>query len=193
MSAYPSLALRTWRILPWSPNPLMRMTDRLESLVRCALLIGCLLAVPIAGAVGTTTYTATAARIHTENQGKTAVAATLLADPEFDKATHGYTASADWTSAGGTVTAPVPTVATATRGDRVTVWLGSDGKPVADPRRPSDAAVAGIGAAAAILMSALIIAVGADLGIHWVADRRRHARWDREWRQVNRPLKEDKQ
>lgn len=52
LSAYPSLSIRIWRARPWNANPLMRVTDRFESLIRVLAVVVILVAVPTAAAAG---------------------------------------------------------------------------------------------------------------------------------------------
>ncbi|MFD6463900.1 hypothetical protein ACFWFG_38600, partial [Streptomyces roseolus] len=56
MPKQPRPAARMWQLRPWNSNPLMRGSDRCETLVRMLAALAVLVAVPLAGAAGTASY-----------------------------------------------------------------------------------------------------------------------------------------
>ncbi|WP_280470266.1 Rv1733c family protein [Nocardia brasiliensis] len=199
MSDYPSLPVRAWRMRPWQKNVLFRPTDRLLALVWMMAVVAMLAAVPVAGAVGTAGYTSAAARISAENAPKTAVPGTITADPERTVSTSGRGESAaeraeapvQWMRDGRTGTATVEVASDAKRGEQVSIWLDSDAALTSPPR--SSGVAAGEGATRGLLV--VLGCWGAALALVAITGRtvttRHSARWDREWRDLDRPIGTD--
>lgn len=191
MLKYPSPVVRMWRARPWNSNPLMRGSDRFEALVRMLAAAVLLLAIPIAGAVGTAGYTAAAARIGADNSTKVVVTAAVTGKSERTSTTMAraevsaehFTAPVSWHQDGHSGTATVEVPAQTNPGDEVSVWLAADGNPTGPPQGPGVAVGAGVGAALAVLAGVcggalVLVAVAA-----WILGGRRNARWELEWRQ----------
>ncbi|MBF6223069.1 hypothetical protein IU479_33860 [Nocardia abscessus] len=183
---------RLWSLQPCSPNRLMRPSDRIESAVRVITAIAVLIAVPIAGALGTEAYTDTSAEIRTEKSTKSLVHAVIMDEP-VKVAAHRYEARARWSEAGYTGNAVVPVEATMHRGDRVDLWLDTAGAPTTRPRHPDAAVVTGIGVGVCVLVGVWLCGWCLVNGTALLLGRRRSARWDREWRQLCRAIREDTQ
>ncbi|MFE9324986.1 hypothetical protein ACIHDR_19130 [Nocardia sp. NPDC052278] len=183
---------RLWWLRPWSPNPLLRPSDRIEAALRLLVALAVVAAIPVAGALGTTAYTDATARIRTEDAAKSAVSAMITDEPERTPS-HLLEARVRWTHDGrpGTATMRVPIHAAP--GDHVRVWLGSDGTPTAAPRRPGAAVLTGIGVGVVVLNGTWVIAWLLMQGALWLLGRRQGVGWDRQWRQFNGPIKEDRQ
>lgn len=146
-----SRTARLWRCRPWNANPLMRWPDRLLAAVRILVAVLVLVSVPVAGAVGTITYTDDAADIRAQRAGATVVTALVLQRPERTPA-HLYRARVSWPGASGSSVATVTVVRKISEGDRIPVWVNASGNPIPDPRAPSAAVMSGIGAAMVILI-----------------------------------------
>ncbi len=195
---FASARLRWYRILgPWSRNPLLRPSDRLQAGFRIFAAVLILAAVPVCCSFGTAQYTQTLARIKAGNAAQTAVTATLTADPvetvggtgmHDSEVTIGndWQAAVVWTEQGRHGSAKVVVPATARRGDRIQVWLGPDGSPSAGPLPTSVAAFRGIGSAITMLLVVVSAVVFSTWGLGQLLDRRRSARWEAEWRSVDR-------
>ncbi|MFF3227190.1 hypothetical protein ACFYV7_30640 [Nocardia suismassiliense] len=123
---------------------------------RIAALVVLMAGVLIAGAAGLRSYTTVAAESHS-GASKYAVGATLIEEPE-QVASYRYQAKTQWHRAGRDETATVTVPRTATRGDRLTVWLDADDAPTSAPRTITHAVMAAIGAAVVALVSAGIAA-----------------------------------
>ncbi|UFS97973.1 hypothetical protein [Nocardia huaxiensis] len=193
MTRNPHLPLRLWRLGPWNSNPLMRGSDRCQTVIRLLVIALALLAVPLAGAGGTAAYAGSVERIKVDNAGKTAVTATLTAEPEpkgpFARyAPPRYEAPVRWERDGRTETATLVVDHTATAGSEVPLWIDEAGRPTSMPRLPSSAAWDGIGTAAAILMAVWVSAVAIDRSIDYLLTRRRGIRWEAELRELSRPI-----
>lgn len=197
MSYSSTLPLRLWRVHPLSTNPLMRASDRFEMVVRVLVIALALLAVPMAGAAGTATYTSSAERIRAENSSKVLVTGTVTADPvrrikaERYGGEEWFEASVQWYVDGRATTATVGVPAAAERGDDVPVWIGPDGTATGAPQSPDVAAVAGISRGLLVLLAVWSGAVAVIALLDWLLSSRRSARWESEWRCLNRPMGHD--
>jgi len=179
-------ARRWWRMAPWNTNPLMRPSDRLRSALAIFAVAVCIASVPFAVAAGTASYTDAADRTRAEDAAETPVTATLVMDPVYDRSARGIYAQASWRRAGSLTTTFIGVPVGAVRGDRIRVWLDSDGAPVAPPPWANAAPWIGIGVSVGIVFG---ICCAAALSVEFV--RRRIARanssqWDRRWRSFDR-------
>ncbi|WP_327098095.1 hypothetical protein OIE68_04300 [Nocardia vinacea] len=184
--------LRLWWLRPWRPNPLLRPLDRLEAMLRIMVAVAVVVAIPIAAALGTTAYTDTAARIRTENAAKSAVSAVITEEPQRTPS-HLLEARVQWLQDGRPGIATVRVRGSAVHGDHVTVWLGPDGAPTGPPRPPNVAAMTGIGVGVVVLNGTWVVAWLLLQGTVWLLERRRRVQWDQQWRNLNRPITEDRQ
>ncbi|QBS45344.1 hypothetical protein DMB37_39965 [Nocardia sp. CS682] len=170
----------------------MRPSDRFEALLRLLAVVAVLVVVPVAGALGTEAYIDAAADIRIQNATKSSVSAVITAEPTESSA-YRLEARAQWSENGRSGTAMVPVRRNAQIGDHVTVWLGPDGVPTTEPRRSDEAAMTGIGVGVVVLVSTWLCGWCLVRGTGWLLDRHRGARWDTEWRQLSRPIREDRQ
>lgn len=182
MSTYPLLPQRMWNMRPWRASPLMRASYRVESVLHAALIVLIALALPVAGAFGTSTYTARveqsdriAASVHT-------VQAVVDADPKPKDSLLGVApVTVHWGLDGRTHTG-VAMVATENKaGDKVPVWIDANGNQAAKPPSRSEA----LPDAVAIAVGAFGLFTAAMLTVWHVAGRlmdwHRRADWAREW------------
>ncbi|MEU7143959.1 hypothetical protein ABZ942_31260 [Nocardia sp. NPDC046473] len=181
-----------WSRQPWSPNPLLRASDRFEALLRIVAVLAVVVAVPVAGALGTAAYTDSARQINAENAAKHSVTAVLTED-STESAAHEFQAHVRWDDNGRAGAAVVPVRRSLQVGDHATVWLGQDGAPTTEPRPSAAAAMTGIGVGATVLGSTWFVGWCLVHGARWLLDARRNARWAHEWRQLSRPIREDRQ
>jgi hypothetical protein len=186
VAQYPSVAIRMLRMQPWNPNPLMRFPDRLLAVLRILAVLICLAVIPLAGAVGTDTYTSTAEQIRSDNAAKVLVTATVTAEPSYGGDGRHRDATVQWNHDGRTATATAPVPRTASRGDQVTIWLGPDGTPAAPPAPYGRATARGIIAAAYVLVGTWLGAVLIVQAADWWLLRRHGARWEEQWRLFDR-------
>ncbi|MBF6239298.1 hypothetical protein IU474_19820 [Nocardia otitidiscaviarum] len=192
-----NLPVRLWRVQPWNPNPLMRASDRWEALIWLVAVLAALVAVPLAGAIGTTAYTGAAARIAAEDAGKTRVTATVVGMPDDVTGAGGgvrverFPATVRWDADGRTGEADVNLSTPAVAGADAEVWLGVDGTPTAPPAKPGSAAAEGVGTGLAILVETWCAAAALVWVTHAALTARRNARWDQEWRTMNHSIGRD--
>lgn len=192
MKRYPSLLRRTWRMQAWNPNPLMRVSYRWQSLLRMLIVIAMMIAVPVAGAIGTTTYTRTADRIAADNAAKTSASAVLLSDPvqtatEAPALQATYQAPVRWIHNGSTGTGTVDVPGSAKTGSTIQIWLAG-GKPTTAPVAPGTAVWNGIGTALAVLAALWLAAIAVLWCSARALDHLRGLRWEAEWRSLSRPI-----
>ncbi|WP_157573888.1 Rv1733c family protein [Nocardia jejuensis] len=198
MPQYPSRLTRMRRTLPWRRTPLMRRSDRLEMVVRMLAVLLVVLAVPVAVLVGRASHSELLARIRHEDSGKISVSATVLADPAhtpIDAAVPPGPPRAwvRWEREGHVSTAMVEVPSTAKAGDRLTQWVGTDGKPANPPRSPRTAAIGATGTALTTLLTTWL-GIGIVL---WSAlcgfGHYRSVRWAREWSAISPAIRDRKQ
>ena len=159
MSHNSSLPWRVWRLRPWNTNPLMRASDRWESMLHLLVVVLLLLAIPVAAAVGTETYTRSADRIRATNASEIATQATVLTPPKETRPA-GPTQSAlyesqiQWQRDGNLVNGTIEVPRDTKVGATVSLWRGSDGRPADPPRRTETAVWDGVGTGFALLVGA---------------------------------------
>ncbi|RDI60468.1 hypothetical protein DFR76_11598 [Nocardia pseudobrasiliensis] len=190
---------RIWRRQPFRHNPLMRGSDRFESVIRGLAVVVMLIAVPMAGAFGTSAYTSEAARIASDNAAKSAVTATVTADPvqvstadTSGTSADTYQAPVRWDENGRSGVAIVEVPRTAARDGQIQLWLGHDGQTTSAPEASSSAAVHGISFAFMSLAGIWACALVFVWSTGRVLNVCRSSAWAREWRQISRPLGQDK-
>ncbi|WP_157573796.1 Rv1733c family protein [Nocardia jejuensis] len=195
-----SLPMRLWQARPWNTSPLMRVSDRFEVVVRALAVLLAAIAIPMAGAIGTVSYTGAVDRITAQDAGKSHITATVTADAqrmlESDRMRvppDRYQAPVEWVVDGRTETAVVEVTGPQVPGAAVPLWIGKDGRPTAEPARPGSAAAEGIGTGIAILIECWCAAAAAVWITASVLDARRNAHWEREWKSINRPIGKDSQ
>ncbi|MFD1663022.1 hypothetical protein ACFSL4_33860 [Streptomyces caeni] len=170
-------------------NPLERPSDRLERRLR--LLLTALLAVALPAAA----WLAGSATHHHYRQLRQAqlaerhpVAARLLSDAQagLDRpgGDIGARAPVRWRDSGGAHVAVAPVASGERKGATVIIWLDTRGRVTAPPvtRDVNTTVSVGVGLAAA---TAVALGLGgAWRGVRLSLDRRRLARWGREWELV---------
>ncbi|MGV9610960.1 Rv1733c family protein [Nocardia xishanensis] len=182
---------RLWVRRPWNPSPLLRPGDRLDITIRVFAVLAGLLAVPIAGALATTTYSDNARQIVAEREVVSRVEALVITEP-VQTGPFRSEASVQWVANGTAANARIVVPRSMSRGDHCAVWLGSDGAPTSEPRSPEAAAVAGIGVGAGVLAGAWLGVWGLAAGTGWLVARRHSRHWDTRWRQINHPVRKDR-
>ncbi|WP_433714068.1 hypothetical protein ACQP2U_07905 [Nocardia sp. CA-084685] len=141
--------------------------DRIRSAIRILIIVACLCAFPVAGAVAIRTAATAVDRIEASNATKSLVTATVAAQPRVVAAQRVAVARVRWIRDGRSGAALAPVTTTAVRGDMVEVWLGADTAPTAPPADPSGALSAGLRAAAAVLLGTWAMSALAT----WATDR----------------------
>ncbi|MGW4806186.1 Rv1733c family protein [Kitasatospora sp. NPDC004272] len=165
-------------------NPLRRSSDRVQWWVSRLLLVLALAGLPAAVAAGLASYHSQARAAQVQAAARHPVTARLAEDVPAGLATRTVPAAVTWT-AGGTVHRAVVEVESGQGvGVPVRIWLDADGTVVHAPATAGQAAAAGWTAALVTATALPLVSVLAWKGTLCVLDRRRYARWDAEWQQV---------
>jgi hypothetical protein len=171
---------RLWQLWP-DRNPLRRRCDRVEAAIVAGLMTAFVLGGSLAAlAAGRWAYDNA---LRTEQAGQAArhqVAAVLLTTAQgWSPAT----AQARWTAPGGVPrTGWVPAPAGSPAGTTVRVWVDAAGRPAEPPLRHSQVEGQAVMAAVAAVVAVAVLLGDAGFFAHRVADRRRLAAWDAQWR-----------
>lgn len=184
---------RWWRLRPWNTNTLMRPSDRLEGVLILAIAGVVALSIPVAGAVGTSTYSRLSDIADTQRIQDHQVTAVLTDDAPprlIGTATSNQPfieqAPAQWSVNGVAHAGPVPVEVSDKAGQTVNIWIDPTGALTEAPRsNPENAATAlGVTAGTWALCSTTCWLV--ILGLHWLTNRIRLRQWQREWERVDR-------
>ncbi|WP_433685288.1 hypothetical protein [Nocardia sp. CA-119907] len=182
--------IRLWLLPLRSPRAPIRLLSRNASLLRIVVLLAVVVAVPIAGAIGSAVYSSEAARIQTEQATKFVVSATVTTPPVWTPARR-FEATVQWYENGRQGIAIVRVPRSAALGKDVPIWLGPDGAPTSAPPRLAEAALAGLGASLAALAGLWLSAWLLLLAGGWLAPRQQSTGWVRQWRNLGRPIAEE--
>lgn len=171
---------RLWGLWP-DRNPLRRRCDRVEAAILAGLVAAFVLGGSLAAlAAGQWAYDSALRTEHADEAAWHQVAAVLLTTAE---AWSPATAQARWTAPHGVRrTAWVPAPAGAPAGTSVRVWVDAAGRPAEPPLRHSQVEGQAVMAAIAAVVALAMLLGSAGLFARHVADRRRLAAWDAQWR-----------
>ncbi|MBC2644336.1 MULTISPECIES: hypothetical protein [unclassified Rhodococcus (in: high G+C Gram-positive bacteria)] len=186
--------VRWWRLQPCSRNPLMRRTDRVESVVVALVIMLVLLWVTVCAAVGTEMFTSLQQQSRALHARSRPVPAVLLidagSDPRAEPAVRitdtGASSWARWTVDGRAHTGQVPVQPQARAGDTITLEVGPDGERI-ETRGSTENAVLAVSATCGLW------AVGAAAGtltiaaVHRLLVRSRLRVWDQAWEKFAQP------
>lgn len=179
-----ALEVFTMRLPRWSifglvsRNPLVRPIDRIEALVLALVIVVSLLAVPIAGAVGTAIYDSRrdlyAEQAHTRH-----VTTATITDTAVGKIsrTGDATMQARWSAFGTEHSGAVNAPSTSKSGDHISIWVDNNGVLADEPMPTSRAAVDAVSVAVAMLASVAAVAAILLAGTRAVCDRVRASGW----------------
>jgi hypothetical protein len=175
---------RRWRtVQAFGKNPLVRMSDRIEAILVLSAVAISLLAVPVAGAIGTAVYDARsrvyADEAHTRRPISAVVTATrrgvAVVRPYMDS----VVAEARWRSEGIDHTESFSVAHPVTVGDHIDIWVGDGGERVKPPP-PFSAVVEAVCVAVPLW---LVVTGAAAVLVAFVRrqlDRRHDTDWQRE-------------
>jgi len=177
---------RFWRRLTPGRNPVARASDRIEAVLLLLLVVGTLLMVPFAGALGSSTYAdqvTLSAQQQAERHAITAVS--LTGTPPQIVSGDGAGSNASMVSVtlvdlrGVRHPGDVPAEAGTPAGTRFSIWIDGHGELADAPLSPS--ATVADGVFTAIMAWAAV--TGLLVLVYWIGrrllDRRRSAGWDR--------------
>lgn len=177
----------TVRLPQWSlfrlfrSNPLVRTSDRIEALVVALAVMVSLLAVPVAGAVGTAVHDSRRDVYVQQHQTRHLVTATIIADTAGQDFSHTSTATmaARWSAAGSEHSGPVTAQSESEPGDEVAIWVDDKGAltnaPTSTTRAGVDAVTTALFMWAAVTSAVAILLIGTRA----VCNRIRASGWQR--------------
>ncbi len=177
------LRRRLWGLWP-DRNPLRRRCDRAEALILAGLVAAFVIGGPLAAlAAGRWAYDSSTRAERAELSALHQVPAVLLTTATVQQAWSPATGRAWWTGPGGARrTGQVPAPAGSPAGTRVKVWVNAAGWPAEPlPRHSQIVGNAVLAAMVTVFTLALVLGGVGRLGRH-LADRRRLAAWEIEWR-----------
>lgn len=166
-------------------NPLVRHADRVQAWAFVLAAAITLLAIPVAGAIGTSVYDSQIRFYAEEAEHRHPVTATALENstvavgpgPEDVS----FFVRASWTDAGADHVDVVEWADKATIGDQADIWVDEvTGAPVDPPSPPSAAVSDAVGVAFSVWFAVMATAVGGAYLIHEYLGHRRCIQWDRE-------------
>ena len=171
-----------WWIQIFGRNPLVRPSDRIEALVLGFAVLLTVVAIPVAGAIGTFLHDARTQLYAEEALTRHQVTATAIEPGVFvvQPTDVSFTARARWSASRRDLSGVVNWSDRAEIGDQQAIWVNDAGENVGPPSPPSRAD----GDAVAIAISVWFGVAGASAGLvgkvrRWL-NRWRYAQWDRE-------------
>lgn len=162
-------------------NPLVRVSDRVEAVAVVLTFLIAVLAVPVAGAVGTAVHADLAASFALQRSERTELQARAVADSSVVPRSSGnsFRTPIEWEFGGRAHAAEVRT-ASVQEGDAVTIWVDRSGDRVGEPFTDEEAVVRAVIAAIAVWGVSVGFATAGWVVLRWRLDRARYADWDRE-------------
>ncbi|WP_018601970.1 hypothetical protein [Mycobacterium sp. 155] len=177
-----TLSAGTWIRRLVTRSALIRASDRIEAAAALLISIFVVLAVPVAGAMGTTTYDSRtheyAAQRLTDHHAD--AIATDHSSPDKKRHQDVFVTPVQWRWAGQRHVDTIQTTTKMKPGDREPIWVDAAGNRTVAPPTDHDAAVD----AATLAISSWLIVAGTGAAVlavvHNRVERRRYAEWDRE-------------
>lgn len=162
-------------------NPLVRASDRVEAVAVVLTFLIAMLAVPVAGAVGTAVHADLAAAFAVQRSERTELQARAVADSAVVARSSGnsFRTPIEWQFAGRAHTAEVPTT-DVQAGDPVTIWVDRSGDRMGEPLTDEEAVVRAVIAGIAVWAVTVGLATTGWAVLRRRLDRARYADWDRE-------------
>ena len=171
-----------WWIRAFSRNPLVRRSDRIESLVYVFAVLLTVVAMPIAGAIGTVVHDERTRLYAEEAETKHQVVAVATEEGQVVVEEKGiaFNAEAKWDDAGGIHRGIVAWPNRAKVGDRHNIWVNTEGQQVGPPYSASQAASEAVGIALAVWLGVTQASAAAAYLVRRWLDHGRYAQWERE-------------
>ncbi|WP_059017826.1 hypothetical protein [Mycobacterium sp. M26] len=170
-----------WFSRLFARNPLIRRSDRVESLILMLAVAVVLAAAPVAGAIGTAVHSSRSAVYQEQMRTRHTVTATVLEDSTSTVRPYAvsFDVHARWFDRGVTHEDTFGWDRPAKTGEQLTIWVDQKGGYVGPPTRPHRAVSDAVIAAVVLWLSVLTLVVAATTLVRFRIERRRHAQWDR--------------
>ncbi|WP_197380648.1 Rv1733c family protein [Mycolicibacterium mengxianglii] len=171
-----------WYLRALGRNPLVRLSDRLESLAVLAVFVLALLAVPVAMQAGHLAYDARMQTAVEQAHSRHSVESVVLEGSrglpaDFDSPAY---VRVQWREGTRLRTEQVASAATVETGAPLTIWLDQSGKVVSAPLTATDAELGAVAAAVSVWATALVGSVLASVVVRRGLDRARARAWEHE-------------
>jgi hypothetical protein len=175
-----------WRtVRAFGRNPVVRISDRVEAMVVALAVAIALVAVPAAGAVGTTVYEARSRAYaeaghmrHTVTAVVTSRGQTAVGAPRYAIIT--TTVHARWRAEGIEHTDAFKWDRAVAPGNQIEIWVDTHGRRVNPAPSPSQAAFDAVRIAVTIWLGVVAASAALVALVRWRLDRLRDAAWERE-------------
>lgn len=176
-----TVGLPRWRFVRlFGPNPLVRASDRVEALVLVLAVVLSLLAVPIAGAVGTAVYDSRRHPYAEQAQTQRTVTATVIdGSAALNARSKTTTVHARWLADGAEYTGTIHPRQPVKPGDSIDIRVDNDGSRVDPP--PISPAGEAVMIAVATWFAGMVVAATLLLGTWTILNRIRHAGWQHDF------------
>jgi hypothetical protein len=171
-----------WWVQAFGRSPLMRRSDRIEAIVLVLAVILIVVAIPIAGAIGTFVHDERTRVYAEEAHSRHQVLATATDDGNVVlRANHvEFSAEATWSDAGRSHTHVVTWSGRAKAGDQQRIWVNSSGEFAGQPSALSQADSEAVAVALAVWLGVAEVSAALVYLVRRCLDQRRYAQWDRE-------------
>ncbi|MBC6445881.1 Rv1733c family protein [Actinokineospora xionganensis] len=165
---------------------LARPSDWIEAGCLLILVLLLMVTVPVAGAVGSETYTTTSELARQQRDDRMPTTATLLEPaPGVDPGVLGELVRASWVRPDGQVAVGKVNVRQeAAAGDRVDIWVDRSGEVTLAPITEGGVVVAAVATGLIALCLGVVGLLLAYQLVRWALDRHRLRRWADEWTRV---------
>jgi hypothetical protein len=161
-------------------NPLVRRSDRIEAFVLVFAVLLTIVAIPIAGAVGTSVHEERSRLYAEQAQSRHQVMANAVEEGQIvgNHRSVAFAAEATWTDAGIAHQGVVPWSDKAKVGDQQGIWVDDHGDYVPPPASPSRATGEAVAVGLLILLGVAELVFASVHLIRRRLDDRRSAQWD---------------
>jgi hypothetical protein len=176
-----------WRVLRvFSRNPLVRMTDRLETIVVALALVVGLVAAPFACTLGNVVHDADIRTYTEQSRTRHVVTATVIegAAPGAASDGGGSTVMARWSANGVEHIGTIASDRAVKDKETVKIWVDSSGNEVDPPTPPSRAVIDAVAVVIVAWMAGGTILAALTSAARSRLDRKRDDQWERELNSV---------
>lgn len=169
-----------------SRNPLVRASDRIQVAAMLLVFAIALLSAPLAGAAGTVIHDSLSHRVAQDRVSRHQFVATATQDSTMMPQAYEkpFLTPIQWEFANTVHVGELRTSDSVKAGDKHTIWIDSAGNRSSEPLSDGDAAAEAVIAAVGLWFATIGIASAGWALLRWRLNQRRHADWDREFKEL---------
>lgn len=173
---------RGWCRRMFDRNPLVRTSDRIESVATALAVTIVMLAAAVSLAVGTSVRDSHAQTYAEQARTRHAVIATATADSRADTSYGAVVsiAQAKWNVDGIERTGEFEWPESLAAGQQIQIWVDQDGQRVREPAPQGQASMDAVMVAGSLWLGVVMVAMCLVRLLRGRLDRRRYAQWDQE-------------